>query len=93
MSGGGRMNCMECGANITMDGAPLCDTCDPDIEAIITRQAERKTPELCGSCFAKHVTAHERKEKWQSQPRCNNCHEPLNARGDCFRCGNSIKVG
>lgn len=93
MSGGGKMACSECGRNITMDGAPMCDTCDPDIGAIIERQVERKTPDLCGDCFAKHVVTHERVEKWRSQPRCGNCHEPLNADGGCFRCGHSVKVG
>jgi predicted amidophosphoribosyltransferase len=58
MSGGGKMSCVECGANITMSGAVLCRICDPDMDLILNGQRP-KTPPLCDKCMREHMKAHE----------------------------------
>lgn len=81
---GGKMICEGegCGKDISMVGAPLCDMCDPDIEAILEMKVKQKTPRLCGACFNKHTQSH-----------CPNC-KALGFDGmTCRECGHQIQIG
>jgi hypothetical protein len=55
---GGKMNCENCNKDISIVGAQMCKICDPDIMKIITRQAERISPNLCSGCREVHMQEH-----------------------------------
>lgn len=97
MSRGAKMTCDKCGADITMEGARICRVCDPDLKAIMDRQVDRNTPELCEKCFeihqAQHGEATSNKPPAGESPcrNCGNCE--FNQFGNCLQCGVGPQIG
>lgn len=88
------MACSRCGKNISMSGAQICGVCDPDMEAILARSVEQKTPELCDECFELHMRMHKEETKTiKPSSTCDNCGSDMKRDGICHQCGQSDRIG